>query len=464
MEITNSRRRFAHLFRLLAISAVLFWISGILNAQITVYTNRQDWQAAVTTQSATNKVTTIGFEGIAPVGGTKSYGTPEGLTLSGVNFVGLSGTNTYGLGVVDSKFYKPVLYDRGTGASLQSSNGCCSLAINRFVITLPPGTYAAGADLWSVQLDGLPGNGTDTVLMTPVGGASSSVTTLAYPGLAFLGFVSAAPVAGLSFTQGASGEIPELDNFSFATRDTTKSPTIEGVVSATGIPGSVQPNIQAGSWAAIYGTNLAPAVQDWTGLIANGILPTRIGNISVTVGGRPAYLYYVSPGQIDLQVPDIGTGPVQVVVTNNGTASAPFTAQAQTVAPAFFQRGATKYAVSTRYPDYGYVSGPGAGPAFGVAKPGDVLVLWATGFGPVQPVQPAGMVVSGAPVPVNAVSVTVGTQSVPVLGAAMSPGLVGVYQIAVQLPANMPSGDVLVRATVAGVQTPDNVYLFVGAP
>ena len=241
-------------------------------------------------------------------------------------------------------------------------------------------------------------------------------------------------MASLSYTQSTSAEIPELDNFSFAIRDTSVTPVISGVVSATGVVGSVQPNIQGGSWAAIFRTNLAPSEQDWTGLIVNGLPPTRLGNISIMIGGKPAYLYCVSPGQIDVQVPDVGAGAVQVVVTSNGAVSAPFTAQAQTAAPAFFQWGATKYTVATRYPDHGYISGPGVGSGFGIAKPGDVLVLWATGFGPVQP---AGSTVTGAPQPLSAVSVTLGSLLVPVLGAAMSPGLVGVYQIAVQLPANM---------------------------
>lgn len=152
---------------------------------MTFYTSRQAWQAAVTAHRPATKVTTIGFEGIAPAGGAKSYGAAAGLTLNEVNFLGLSGTSDYGLGVVDSKFYNHVLYDRGTGASLQSSNSCCSLAINRFNITLLSGTYAACADLWSVQLDGLGGNGTDTIRLTLADGATASVTTLVYPGVAF---------------------------------------------------------------------------------------------------------------------------------------------------------------------------------------------------------------------------------------------------------------------------------------
>ena len=60
------------------------------------------------------------------------------------------------------------------------------------------------------------------------------------------------------------------------------------------------------------------------------------------------------------------------------------------------------------------------------------------------------------------VKVTVGGVPVSVIGAALSPGLAGVYQIAIQLPDSVPSGEVLIKATVGGFNTPDNVYLFIG--
>ena len=64
--------------------------------------------------------------------------------------------------------------------------------------------------------------------------------------------------------------------------------------------------ISAGEWVSIYGANLASGVATWT-----GNFPTTLGGSSVTVDGKPAYLWYVSPSQINLQVPDdSATGPV----------------------------------------------------------------------------------------------------------------------------------------------------------
>ena len=54
-----------------------------------------------------------------------------------------------------------------------------------------------------------------------------------------------------------------------------------------------------------------------------------------------------------------------------------------------------------------------------------------------------------------------GDVPVSVIGAALSPGFAGLYQIAVQLPDSVPGGDVLVKARVEGFSTPDNVYLFI---
>jgi uncharacterized protein (TIGR03437 family) len=57
--------------------------------------------------------------------------------------------------------------------------------------------------------------------------------------------------------------------------------------------------------------------------------------------------------------------------------------------------------------------------------------------------------------------VTVGGTPARIVGAALSPGLAGVYQIAIQLPASLPSGDLVVKTAVAGFHTPDNVYMFI---
>ncbi|MCC6145663.1 MAG: IPT/TIG domain-containing protein, partial [Candidatus Hydrogenedentes bacterium] len=239
------------------------------------------------------------------------------------------------------------------------------------------------------------------------------------------------------------------------------APSIAAAVSATGIPGSVQFNIQSGSWVSIYGSSLSDVTTDWTGQIVNGVLPTSLAGVSVSINGRAAFVYYVSPTQVNVQAPEAPPGPVQVVLTRRGVLSAPATAQLREHAPAFFHWGPAKYALTTRHPDNTYIGHPDLGAVFVAARPGNVLILWGTGFGPTVPQVPAGVVVSGAPVTATLPTVTVGGLPATVIGAALSPGLAGVYQVAIQLPDNVPAGDVEVRATIGGQQSPENVYLYV---
>ena len=112
----------------------------------------------------------------------------------------------------------------------------------------------------------------------------------------------------------------------------------------------------------IQGTNLANTNPGRTWRpdeIPNGKLPASLDGVSVTINGKPAYVYYISPAQINVQAPsDTAQGPVNVVVTNNGAVSTPATAQLQAVAPAFFLFGATGFAIATRYPDNAPIADP----------------------------------------------------------------------------------------------------------
>jgi uncharacterized protein (TIGR03437 family) len=65
-------------------------------------------------------------------------------------------------------------------------------------------------------------------------------------------------------------------------------------------------------------------------------LPTKLDGVTVTVGGQEAYPDYISPGQINILVPGVGLGPVQVSVTNSSGTSAAFTVTSSEYGPAFF--------------------------------------------------------------------------------------------------------------------------------
>jgi len=161
---------------------------------------------------------------------------------------------------------------------------------------------------------------------------------------------------------------------------------------------------------------------------------------------------------------DSSTGPVSVVVTNSNGTSQPVTTTLQQASPAFFV-WVGKYAVTTT-PTYGYVAPAnlfGTALVTAPAKPGDTVIFWGTGFGPTSPA-----VLAGAPTPTtvlattaNPVTVTIGNIPATVIGVALTPGDAGVYQVAVQVPANAPNGDLPVVAQTMGIQSPANIFLTV---
>jgi len=216
--------------------------------------------------------------------------------------------------------------------------------------------------------------------------------------------------------------------------------------------------IEAGSWVAIMGEDLANTARLWKSSDFNGNnLPTQLDGVSVTIDGIPAYVEYISPTQINVLAPaDPATGPVNVVVTNNGYSSAPATAQLQSVAPAFFI--SPTYDVNASVIP-GYIPVTSAAPAM----PGDLVVLWCTGFGPTIPPDPIGAIVTGAPATTMTPVVTVGDMTVPVISSVMTPGTVGLYQITIRLPDNVPTGTPAIQASIDGKQTSSGVTLFVGA-
>ena len=226
---------------------------------------------------------------------------------------------------------------------------------------------------------------------------------------------------------------------------------------------SFQPGVSAGSWVTIQGSNLAGNTRSWSaGDFEDGALPTQLDGVSVKIDGKPAYVAFISPAQINVQAPaDSALGPVPVEVTFNGSAGSPGTAKLQAVSPALFLWSG-KYAVAT-HADFSPAAPAGLFPGVTTvpAKPGEPIVLWGTGFGATAPTVAPGMVPPSNPLAnvANPVTVTIGNTAATVVGAAISPGSPGLYQIAVQVPASAPDGDLPVVAQVNGVQSSSNVLL-----
>jgi uncharacterized protein (TIGR03437 family) len=243
----------------------------------------------------------------------------------------------------------------------------------------------------------------------------------------------------------------------------TTGPAIStgGIVNAAGF----QSSITSGSWVAITGTNLCSTTRIWNAndFSNNGQTePQKLEDVTVTMGGLPAYVYYVSGTQINVQAPTLPPGPVNVTVSNVNGTSQSVTATVAAVSPAFFLWNG-KYAVATR-PDFTYVGPPGLFSSVTTtpAKPGDTIILWGTGFGATTPAIPPGTLTPSTSATLNdPVTVTVGGKSAQYVSGALTPGDAGLYQIAIKIPSDAPNGDLPVLASIDNVQTPTGVFITV---
>jgi uncharacterized protein (TIGR03437 family) len=248
--------------------------------------------------------------------------------------------------------------------------------------------------------------------------------------------------------------------FSLSAQPGPSLPVIDqsGVVSGA----SFQPGIASDAWITIEGTNLSPVTDTWATAIVDGALPTSLDGVSVSVGGQPAYIEYVSPNQINAVAPNVGTGTASVTVTSPSGTSSAVTAAAQAEQPAFFQWGS--YAAAT-HQDYSLAvkNGTFSGLTTVPAAPGDVIILWGTGFGPTTPSAPVGVEVPPGTTyyTANVVTVALGDTAATVYGAALAPGYAGLYQVAIQIPPSLANGDYPVVATVDGAQSPGGALITV---
>jgi uncharacterized protein (TIGR03437 family) len=223
---------------------------------------------------------------------------------------------------------------------------------------------------------------------------------------------------------------------------------------------SASTTVQPGSWISIYGNNLAVSTFNWT-----GNFPTSLAATSVTIDSKPAYLWFVSPTQINAQVPDDSTtGPVNVVVTTPfGSATGSVTLGPY--APSFSLFNSKYVAAIVPTPGSSGNSGAGydvIGPtgaftfASRPAKVGETVAIYGVGFGPTNPNVPAGQVISSVAPSVTNPVVNIGGVAANVTFAGIVEA--GLFQINIVVP-NVPSGDQAITASIGGATTTGNVFL-----
>ena len=198
--------------------------------------------------------------------------------------------------------------------------------------------------------------------------------------------------------------------------------------------------VAPGGLISIFGSNLAGQTTS-----ASAPLPFSLGGTTVAINGVPAALLYVSPTQINAQVPKEVQGPGgttvgsgTVVVTTGAGASAPAQIALAANSPALFSvdgSGCGQAAALTSYMPFAMaVNGPANS-----AQPGDYVTLFGTGFG-LWSTEPADGVAATSAEQNGGAGVLIDSQPVTPSYAGPAPTLVGVEQINFQIPAGTRNG------------------------
>lgn len=213
--------------------------------------------------------------------------------------------------------------------------------------------------------------------------------------------------------------------------------------------------VSPGGFVALFGTGLA------TGPQQSSIPFTAVlGQTLLTVNGIPAPIYAVTPTQINAVVPYEVTGTTATfLATSSGAQTNPVTVPLAPTAPGVFSlssnglgEGAITHADNTVVTQ--------ASPA----KPNEVVQVYLTGLGAVNPSVSDGAAAPTQPLSKASAPVTVSVGGIPVTGIqfeGLSPGLASLYQLNIQIPSNTPSGQQMLSVATADGST-DIVSVWVG--
>lgn len=291
-----------------------------------------------------------------------------------------------------------------------------------------PVTLSGGVSTWGASI--FPSNPTTSWLtVSPASGTGSgSITVAAHAAGQAPGVYRATLIV-----QGTNSVPQYIEVPVTFTVGASSSMTISGVTNGA----SFQTKAAPGMILSVFGSGLAPGSQ------AAGAIPLSLSmqGVSATVNGVAAPLYYVSPTQINLQVPyEIGANNAVVGINNNGSLAS-FSFTTTPTAPGIFVANGNLVPTST-------------------GSPGGTLVLYMTGEGDVSPALITGAAPTSA-TPVNSlpqprlpITVTVGGIPAAVQFIGIPYELVGVTQINFVIPANVAAGTQPVVVTNNGVSSP----------
>lgn len=213
------------------------------------------------------------------------------------------------------------------------------------------------------------------------------------------------------------------------------------VISAGGVvnAASFAPQVSPGALASVFGVN-------FTGTKAGASVPlgTILGGVTVNVNGRAAPILYVTPNQVNFQVPwQTGVGSATITI-QNGLSSNTVNVAVLTAAPGLFVLNSGQAVVQNA--DH-TLNSPG-----NPAKAGSTVTAYLTGSGPVDPPVADGM----APPDNTLVQVTsshsaaIGSAPANVSFAGLAPTFVGLLQMNIEIPSGLAAGDYPLTVSING--------------
>jgi uncharacterized protein (TIGR03437 family) len=210
-------------------------------------------------------------------------------------------------------------------------------------------------------------------------------------------------------------------------------PNITSIVNA----GDLGSDIAPGGLISVFGTQLSP-VNMTTSEIP---LPTALANSCLSVNGLAVPILYVSPDQVNAQMPYQEIGDVTLILRTPGGQSNNYNIVIEPNAPSVFLASVgsqTNIPTVIRNDDNELVT-----PSHPIHRDSNTaLVIYLTGLGPTSPAVGTGQPAPSNPLAVSTLqpTVTLGGVNLPVLYSGLAPGLVGVDQINVSVPFSVPEG------------------------
>lgn len=271
--------------------------------------------------------------------------------------------------------------------------------------------------------DGALGRGPDNVVAT--------ASSLNYP-------------AGVAVdSSGNNLYIADWQNYLIRKVTVTNQPVVGGAIQNAASFAPYPVPVAPGALISIYGANLTQQAA----ALGGSPFPTTLAGTTVSVNGSPIPLYYVSPTQINAQLPyGLAQGPATLTVATPAGVSGPQPLNIGNASPGIFTYGGTSRAVAAN--QNGSLNGPDA-----PEQRGNIVVFYLTGQGPVIPA-----VAEGQPAPLDKLSyatlqasASIGGKDAQILYLGLAPGFAGLAQANIQIPTDAQTGDnAVVIITIGG--------------